>query len=163
MTMLVNGGQDLDITIVREIRNRNGEQVPRNEIDEHVRTRLGLESSERRDLEMAEQHVNAVLEGMRAVTTETGGTAHSVFRGFNLEVGGKTGSAEIGPGIDAHSWFVGFAPYYDPEVAIVVLVEHGGRGFHTAEVVRDILQVYFGLNEGIYEDRAARPISGTRN
>ena len=161
--MLVNGGQDLDITIIREIRTRDGDKVPRDEIDEYVKARLGLQPSARRDLEMSEEHVNVILEGMRAVTTETGGTAHGVFRGFNLEVGGKTGSAEVGPDIDAHSWFVGFAPYYEPEVAIVVLVEHGGRGFHTAEVVRDILQVYFGLNEGIYEDRAARPISGGRN
>ena len=47
------------------------------------------------------------------------------FANFNITVGGKTGSAQIGVNGEqgAHAWFVGFAPYEDPEIAVVVLVE----------------------------------------
>jgi penicillin-binding protein 2 len=58
-----------------------------------------------------------------------------------LNFGGKTGSAEAGKYTNA--WFAGFAPFDDPEIAIVVLVENGGHGYYTAEVVKDILEIYF--------------------
>jgi len=92
---------------------------------------------------------------MKSVTTETGGTANSIFRNFNIEVGGKTGSTESNTG-DINAWFVGFAPYDDPEIAVVVLVENGGHGYYTSEVARDIIGEYFGMNmNGIREDMTA--------
>ena len=88
---------------------------------------------------------------MKSVTYETGGTAYNIFKNFNIEVGGKTGSAEAGKNVNA--WFVGFAPYNDPEIAVVVLVENGGHGNYTAEVARDIIAEYFGMNMDANEIR----------
>ncbi|MBA5850717.1 penicillin-binding protein 2 [Clostridium sp. cel8] len=48
-----------------------------------------------------------------------------------IEVAGKTGTAdntEMGTNSPPHSWFIGFAPYDDPQVAIAVIVENGGQG-----------------------------------
>jgi peptidoglycan glycosyltransferase len=45
-----------------------------------------------------------------------------------LAVAGKSGTAELDPGASPHSWFIGFAPYDDPQVAIAVLVENSGGG-----------------------------------
>lgn len=45
-----------------------------------------------------------------------------------LQVAGKSGTAELDPGVDPHSWFIAFAPAADPQVAIAVIVEHGGHG-----------------------------------
>jgi peptidoglycan glycosyltransferase len=45
-----------------------------------------------------------------------------------LTVGGKTGTAEVGQGLAAHAWFIGFAEAEGRTVAIAVVVEHGGRG-----------------------------------
>ena len=56
-----------------------------------------------------------------------------------------------------NAWFVGFAPFDDPEIAIVVMVENGGHGNYTAEVVRDIMAEYFGMNtKDINEDISAK-------
>lgn len=44
-----------------------------------------------------------------------------------VEVGGKTGTAEVGDGT-SHSWFIGFAPANDPKVAVAVIMEHQGSG-----------------------------------
>ena len=63
---------------------------------------------------------------------------------YDIEVGGKTGSAEAGKNVNA--WFAGFAPYYDPEIAVVVMVENGGHGYYTAEVAKEIIAEYFGMN-----------------
>ena len=55
-----------------------------------------------------------------------------------------------------NAWFVGFAPYEEPEIAVVVMVENGGHGNYTAEAVRDIMAEYFGMNtQNIVEDMRA--------
>ena len=92
--------------------------------------------------------MRAIKEGMRSVTGDSSGTAYSIFKDFNIEVGGKTGSAETGSSAnsDVHGWFVGFAPYDDPEIAITVMVENGGHGYYTAEVVKEVISEYFGMN-----------------
>ncbi|HUQ43880.1 MAG TPA: penicillin-binding transpeptidase domain-containing protein [Candidatus Limnocylindria bacterium] len=46
----------------------------------------------------------------------------------NLAVAGKSGTAELDPSTRPHSWFIGFAPYDDPQVAIAVMVENSGGG-----------------------------------
>ena len=63
-----------------------------------------------------EENIEAILEGMRGVTSESGGTAYSTFRNFNIEVGGKTGSAQTGVQGKTNAWFVGFAPFDDPAI-----------------------------------------------
>lgn len=85
------------------------------------------------------------------------GTAYVKFKDFDISVGGKTGSAE-NPRGDAHAWFVGFAPFEKPEIAISVIVENAAHGSFTAEVVRDIMKEYFGMNiQNIEEDIRAVP------
>ena len=45
-----------------------------------------------------------------------------------LAVAGKTGTAQLDPGLNPHSWFIGFAPADSPQVALAVIVEQGGHG-----------------------------------
>ena len=82
---------------------------------------------------------------MRSVTDEVGGTAYDTFKDFNISGGGKTGSTEAGNYTNA--WFAGFAPFDNPEIAVVVLVENAGHGSYTAEVARDIIAEYFGIKQ----------------
>jgi peptidoglycan glycosyltransferase len=59
---------------------------------------------------------------------------------------GKSGTAELGGSGEPHSWFIGFAPVEDPQVAIAVLVEQGGRGGdRAAPLAGSMLQRYFEL------------------
>jgi len=78
-----------------------------------------------------------------------------------IEVGGKTGTAQIvtvkGKMIKSedlpyeirdHAWFVGFAPVRDPEICVVVVVEHGGHGGSAAApVVKAVMQEFFRLKQ----------------
>ena len=84
-----------------------------------------------------------------------------MFRDFDIEVGGKTGSAEAGGNVNA--WFVGFAPYDDPEIAVVVFVENGGHGYYTANVAKAIFERYFGTTEEIEENKIAIPYTEQAN
>ena len=79
---------------------------------------------------------------MRGVTSDGSGTAYRYFADFNIEVGGKTGSATTDTNGNANAWFVGFAPYDDPEIAVAVYIKDGQHGASTAVTARDILAQY---------------------
>ena len=162
ISMLTNGGKKIDVSIVKTIRNADGTEVSKDEINKFVNQKLGLEEDTTEDLQIQQQNLNAVLEGMKSVAMDEGGTAYVRFKDFNISVGGKTGSAEAGKDANGndivHAWFVGFAPFENPEIAIVVMVENGGHGNYTAEVVRDIMAEYFGMNtQNVEEDMTAMP------
>jgi peptidoglycan glycosyltransferase len=59
-----------------------------------------------------------------------------------LVVAGKSGTAELDPGNNPHSWFIGFAPFDHPEVAIAVLVEHGGHTVRASPLAGQLLQAW---------------------
>jgi len=62
--------------------------------------------------------------------------------------GGKTGSAEEKKGAKTHSWFVGFAPYDHPKIAICVFVEQGGHGGEVAApIAKRVVQRYLASKE----------------
>jgi penicillin-binding protein A len=68
-------------------------------------------------------------------------TAGADVRG--LDVAGKSGTAELDPGTSPHSWFIGFAPVNDPQVAIAVLVERsGGGGVKASPIAGDMLRAW---------------------
>lgn len=61
----------------------------------------------------------------------------------NLDVAGKSGTAELDPGTRPHSWFIGFAPYDDPQVAIAVLVENsGGASVKASPIAGEMLRAW---------------------
>ena len=157
ISMLANGGRKIEPTIVKTIRNTDGSEASREEINKFVNSKLGLQEDNSEDIQLNQDYLKAVLLGMQSVTSDSEGTAYVRFKDFNISVGGKTGSAEA-PGNKVHAWFVGFAPFENPEVAIVVMVENGGHGNYTAEVVRDIMAEYFGMNtQNVEEDMSAIP------
>lgn len=158
ISMIANGGHPINLSIVKNVINSNGSQVSTEELNEYVNKKLGTESINTEDKNISEETIAAVHEGMKSVAEE-GGTAYSAFKDFEIEIGGKTGSAEITSNKeskDVYAWFAGFAPYDNPEIAIVVMVEKGGHGNYTAEVVKDIMTEYFGMNMGeVREDMTA--------
>ncbi|MBX7112334.1 MAG: penicillin-binding protein 2 [Dehalococcoidia bacterium] len=96
-------------------------------------------------------NLEVVREAMR-VAASPGGTA---FEGKpdNVVIGGKTGTAEFGAqrpdgSYDSHGWYMGFAPYDNPQVAVIVYIEHGIGQTYAAPVAKRILEAYFALPPG---------------
>jgi penicillin-binding protein 2 len=99
-----------------------------------------------------------VREGMRAAVSGPGGTAWAM-KVPGVAVAAKTGTAEFFEDLNkdglpdrdkhghlpTHAWFTAFAPYQDPEIAIVVFIYGGGEGSGAAlPVARSVLTYYFG-------------------
>uniref|UniRef100_A0A7V3J9Y1 Penicillin-binding protein 2 n=1 Tax=candidate division CPR3 bacterium TaxID=2268181 RepID=A0A7V3J9Y1_UNCC3 len=89
---------------------------------------------------VSRDNVQVVREGMRRVVTS--GTARSLSN-LPFTVAGKTGTAQ-NPHGEPHAWFIAFAPYENPKIATVVLIENGGEGSSAAvPVTREILQYWW--------------------
>jgi penicillin-binding protein 2 len=109
--------------------------------------------------------------GMWLVNNELGGTAYEHGRSQYVTVAGKTGTAEVkkhhkdseNKELDkwnpnaSHAWFAGFASAEDPEIAVVVLVEHGGAGGANAwPIALRVIDGYFGKIKPANEKAAAK-------
>ena len=163
ISSIANGGTVVKPTIVKSILNSDGSEVSKEEIENYTNEKVGYQNTDD-GITISPESITVAKEGLRMAASEAGGTAYNIFKGFNQEVAGKTGSAEAGKdknGNDlVNAWFVCFAPYEKPEVAVVVMIENGGHGNYAAEVARDVLTQYFGMNqstEAINESMSATP------
>ncbi len=102
--------------------------------------------------------IEAVQRGMRLAVTDPRGTLHEVFSGFPIAVAGKTGTAEYCDDValkanrcqfgewPTHSWTLAYAPFDDPEIAIMAFMYNGGEGASVAApVVGRVMEAYFEL------------------
>lgn len=104
--------------------------------------------------------IEKAKEAMRLVVTD--GTATSVFQDIDAEIpsAGKTGTAEYCDNVaqaknlcqfgswPAHAWYAGYAPYDDPEIAVVAFVYNGKEGSTVAgPIVRRVMEAYFELKK----------------
>jgi len=149
ISMLTNGGKVINPTIIKTIIKSDGTEVEKKEIEQFVNKKLDR-NLEYEELSIKQENLDAILEGMREVTSDTGGTAYYVFKDFPIAVGGKTGSAEAGDHING--WFAGFAPYDNPEIAVIIFVENAGKSLYTAEAGLNIFREYFGMTETNIEE-----------
>jgi len=98
-------------------------------------------------LPISQANLTIIQEALYAVTTASFGTATHRFQGLNIPVAGKTGTAEQ-PDKDAlpHSWFAGYFPADNPQIAMAVLVENAGEGSTVAApMFRQVIEGYYGL------------------
>lgn len=139
---LANGGTLYQPQVVRSIETSDGTVVQ------------DFPPRVRRLIEPNQEHLAWVKDALEGVVTEKEGTAYKE-RSRDVDMAGKTGTAQVSHvtprGVDPakiwyfnrdHAWFSGYAPSRSPEIAIVVLVEHGGGGGKNAvpiamRVVRD--------------------------
>jgi penicillin-binding protein 2 len=93
-------------------------------------------------LNASEAELNVLKRALVKVTTT--GTAKGTFRGFDVRVAGKTGTAQV-YGKDDYAWFCAYAPADTPRYAVAVVVEQGGHGGSVAgPAARNILAQLLG-------------------
>lgn len=168
ISIIANGGNHVNATIVKSIKDADGNEVSREELREHINKLLNENPDSVENLEISQNSLDTVKAGMRLVTS-SGGTAYSAFADFKKSVAGKTGSAQAKATSDgsdiANGWFVGFTPYKDPEVAVVVILEDGAKDSYAAHVARTILNAYYKLDDStqIQENTKASAYAETGN
>lgn len=141
---IANGGEIHYPRLVQEIRNTEG------------RTLFEYRPRVRKRLEFEDGHLEILQDALWHTLQHRQGTAYQ-NRLNHTEVAGKTGTAQVArigavriPSEERelrmrnHAWFASYAPYDEPEIALVVFLEHGGGGSSDAvPVAREILDRYF--------------------
>jgi len=144
---LANGGTLYQPQIVRAVETSAGTVVQ--EFAPRVR----------RQLDVSPENLALVQKALYAGVNSEEGTAFRA-RVLGVDMAGKTGTAQVSHkvarGAEAervwyfnreHAWFAGYAPSRAPEVAVVVLVEHGGAGGkHAAPVAFEVVRAYHELS-----------------
>ncbi|MGD8585184.1 MAG: penicillin-binding protein 2 [Chloroflexota bacterium] len=120
------------------------------------------------------QWLDIVAEGMREVNQEGGtGTSYTTWLDeFGVTTAGKTGSAEYcdniaiergwckeGEILPTHSWYVGYAPFENPEIVVVAFIFNGGEGSQwAAPAVREVMAAYFGVDSYAPAEETETPV-----
>jgi len=144
LAAVVNGGDVYDATLIKAIISPDGK------VTNETRPKLV------RQLNINPEYVDALKEGMaEVVSQEDGGTAGRYFTNFKYidEIGGKTGTAEVGDiDLENNAWFIAFAPFDQPEIAVVVMIPNGYSGGLASYTAREIIEYY--LDEKYVEEEA---------
>ncbi len=130
---IANGGTRYKTNIIKNIRSTVDGSIVSESVPEVIR-----------QIDMRPEVYNAVKNGMKRVVDE--GSASSVFDGYPIAIGGKTGTAQVNKKSTNNAIFMAFAPFDEPEIAIAVVLEHGLRGANAGYVAKDIFDEYFKLN-----------------
>ena len=131
---LVNGGTRNATHLLKEVKSSDYSAILETYEPEILST-----------IEIEDENLEAVKAGMLMLTTE--GSVKKYFTGLDFQAGAKTGSAQVSSNTQSHAVFVCFAPYEKPEVAMAIVVEHGGSGGELAAIASDVLSYYFSARE----------------
>ena len=93
-------------------------------------------------LDITEETWNTVHEGMRRVITNS--STQRIFSDLPVSVAGKTGTAEENKNRGNHAFFVSFAPYESPEIAVTVNIPYGYTSANAATLGKRVYEYYYG-------------------
>ena len=114
---IANNGNMVEPTLVNKVIDKDGNLV------KNITTKVNKEV-------ISSSNASIIKEYMKNLVDSKVDSSWSYFQGTNAA--GKTGTADYilpnGQNAVPHSWFIGFAPYDNPEIAVAVIVENGGYG-----------------------------------
>lgn len=126
--VLANEGKYYEPRVVSNIKNKE------NDIVQKITSKM-------RELKLSKSTWQLIREGLYRAVNVPGGTGGAA-KVPGIAVAGKTGTAQNPHGKD-HAWFIGFAPFENPKIAICVLVENSGYGgVFAAPIARQCIEKY---------------------
>jgi penicillin-binding protein 2 len=153
---LANGGRVMWPHVIQDVLDGEGNLV------QHYEPRVlwdisdGVLTPNTPDVNVQPWVIQLVQQGMRMVVTE--GTASDYAQLENISSAGKTGTGEFCDAVafsrnqcepghwPTHAWYAAYAPFENPEIAVVAFVYNGGEGAVTSgPIVRQVMEAYFAL------------------
>ena len=136
---IANGGYKRNVSIVKSIKKFDGGDTDYIPLRESEQVELSDYS-----------YLDVVKEGMRLVSLND---SAKPYENFPVEVGSKTGTAQkeginpdTGEIYDDFAWYVAFAPYDDPQIAVACVLFEGGSGRYPTPIVREVIGEYLKIN-----------------
>lgn len=135
----IASGLRRNVSVVKEIKTYDGKKTDY----------IPLRESEKIELS-DDSYLDIVKHGMKLVSYDDNAKPFAIFP---VEVGSKTGTAqnqginpETGQPYDDFAWYVAFAPYDDPQIAVACVLFEGGSGRYPIPIVREVIGEYLKIN-----------------
>lgn len=130
VTTIANSGTCYNLTLVDKIENHNSGAVTVHEAEI------------RNQIDMDQAYWNAIHAGMRGVVE-----SKRYFTDLDVNVAGKTGTAQENRNRPNHALFISYAPYEAPEISVTVRVANGYSSDFAAQIAKEVYEYYYGLKE----------------
>lgn len=151
ISAIVNGGTVYNANLIDRIVDAEGNVVEQQEPTVYY------------ELNADQDYLNAIKQGMKDVVSGEDGTATSAFEGWDYKefIGGKTGTGVVTQGVDLedNAWFVAFAPYDDPQIAVVTYIPNGQAGANAIPSVKTVIEYYLDRENGVTDNNVPDPNS----
>ncbi len=146
VTTVANSGTCFNLTLIDKITDKNGSLLEDRSAE--IRNRI----------EMDQSYWDVIHTGMRGVVENM-----SYYGDVNVNVAGKTGTAEQSERHPNHALFVSYAPYENPEISVTVRIVNGYSSSYAAQTAKDFYVYYYKLDEeeNILTGQAAQSIGNT--
>lgn len=146
ITSVANSGKTYNLTLIDKIKNVKGKTV------------LNNKAQVKNKVKAADSTWNAVHNGMYLVVNGPQSSIKSMFNKLNVQVAGKTGTAQQTKSHPNHAWFVSYAPYNNPEISVTCNIPNGYTSSNAAQTARDVYKYYFSNKNK--KDKARKKVSG---
>ena len=130
LTTLANRGTIYDLTLIDKVTDKNGGIIRENE------------PSVAGYSELDESTWDTIQAGMRAVTTRNSGTMKNIT--CDVQIAGKTGTAEENKLRPNHANFISYAPYESPEIGVATSIIFGYTASNSVKLSSDVYDLYYG-------------------
>lgn len=130
VTTIANSGTCYNLTLVDKIENNSSGKITENQAD--IRNQIDMDTA----------YWNAIHVGMRGVVE-----AKTYFANLDVDVAGKTGTAQENKNRPNHALFISYAPYEAPEISVTVRVANGYTSDYAAQIAKDVYEYYYGLKD----------------
>lgn len=130
VTTVANSGTCYNLTLVDKVEDQDGGLIRDNTAV--VRNRIDMDPA----------YWNAIHSGMRQVVENK-----AYFSDLDVNVAGKTGTAQESRNRPNHALFISYAPYENPEISVTVRVANGYTSDYAAQIAKDVYEYYYGLKD----------------
>lgn len=130
VTAIANKGTVFELSVLNKVTDSSGNLIK--EFAPNISSKINIQDST----------WNAVQTGMREVVEY--GSASKLFTDLEVDIAGKTGTAQESKTRANHAFFISFGPYSKPEVAVTVNIPYGYTSSNAASVSKDVYRLCFG-------------------
>lgn len=130
VTTIANSGTCYNLTLVDKIEDHNNTLIE----DNHAEVR--------NHIDMDTEYWDIIHAGMRGVVENK-----RYFSDLDVDVAGKTGTAQENENRPNHALFISYAPYEEPEISVTVRVAFGYTSDYSAQIAKEVYEYYYGLKD----------------
>lgn len=140
---VANRGTVFDLSLLDKETDSKGNLIK--DFTPQISSQIGASQNPDSPTAIADSTWDAVQAGMRGVITD--GSAKAIFKDLEVDIAGKTGTAQEATNRANHAFFISYAPYANPEICVTVNIPYGYSSSNAATIAKNVYRFYYGYTD----------------